>query len=94
MAARRMIWRQIIIVIAKVHMPAGLKLFQIIQALCLNGLLPGFRKGGQEHRSQNRDDGDDNEEFDQSKATGLAESAAMAWREWQRRIHSGRNKEL
>jgi len=61
------IQRQSIMVIVHVHVPAQLKLFEIVDAR--NALRFGLRLGqsGQKQARQDRDDGDDNEEFNQRK---------------------------
>ena len=43
-------------------------LFEVIFALGASGGFAGLLDGGQEESDEDRDDGDDNEEFDESKA--------------------------
>ena len=48
-------------------MPAQLQLSQIILALSCLGAGLGPAQGGEQHRRQNRDDGNDDEQFNESK---------------------------
>src|SRR5258706_7032695 len=58
---------QIAVVILGVHKVAQAHLFEIAKAVDAFGPFFGASQGGQKHGGENRDDGDDHQEFDQSK---------------------------
>ena len=62
------IWRQHVVIVVCVHVPAHLQLPQVVDAI--NRLGAGFplAQRGQQQTGKNRDDGDDNEEFDQGES--------------------------
>ena len=60
-----------VMVILLIHAHAEDDLLQVVDAADGTGLLTGLRKGRQQHGSQNRDDGDDNQKFDQGEMTIL-----------------------
>ena len=55
--------------IVRVHQPAELQLLLVVQTGCGMRFALGLRQRGQEHRSEDRDDGDDDKEFDEGEAT-------------------------
>ena len=60
-----------VMVVLLVHAHAEDDLLQVVDAADGAGLLTGLREGWQQHGSQNRDDGDDNQKFDQCEMTIL-----------------------
>ncbi len=58
-----------VLVVAEIHMAGEHELFGIVHAEDAFGLFFGFGKGGQQHACEDRDDGDNHEQLDQSKAT-------------------------
>jgi len=57
-----------VIVIARIHDPGKGKLPRIVHAGDAESFLLRFGKNGQEHSRENRDNGDDEEQFDKSEA--------------------------
>src|SRR6185436_18107540 len=55
------------LILRKVKQEGEAQLFEIAAADGLLAFVLGFGKGGQEHARQNRDDGDDDEQFDQGE---------------------------
>src|SRR5262245_9320437 len=63
-------WENLIVVL-DIHLEREAGLLEIGHATGRLGLLLRSRHGGQQHRRQNRDDGDYDEKFDQRKPAGL-----------------------
>ena len=63
---------ELIVVIAGVHNPGKRELFPVTDALHSGRLGLGLRQCGKEHSGENRDDGNDHEQFDQSEACSAA----------------------
>ncbi len=59
------------LVVTRVHGKAGTELFHVAGAVDGVGLVTGFGEGGEKHGGQNRDDGDDDQQLDQSEMTGF-----------------------
>ena len=52
-----------------IHLPAQARLFQVVVAGGFQRLDFGFAQRGQQHRRQDRDDGDHHQQLDQGKSS-------------------------
>ena len=57
-----------VVIVQLIHLPSEHELLGIIHAHNALSLALGLCQGGQEHAGQNRDDGDNHQQFDQGKA--------------------------
>jgi hypothetical protein len=75
----RIVWRQVVVVVPDVEMPANLKLALIVQAFDIDGGLPGLAQNGKNDGRENGDDGNDNKQLDERKtrAPGASFPAAL-----------------
>src|SRR5258707_14705190 len=66
-----------IVGIFREHLLPSAHLFAIVHARDLAGLFSGFGQRGQQHSGQNRDDGNDNEKFNEGEAN--SPGGALWW---------------
>ena len=59
-------------VVVSVHLPSQRQLLMVGQALNALGLELGFSQGRQKHRRENRDDGDDDQQFNEGEGASRA----------------------
>jgi len=60
---------ELVVVFTSIHQRGQAELFEVAGTLRDNGFIFGASDGGKEHARQDRDDGNDDEQFDESKAT-------------------------
>ncbi len=69
------IWRQPVIIVQRIEVPADLELPEVVQARDIECLRFGFAQAGQEQTCQNGNDGDDDQQLNQGKG-----KAALSFR--------------
>ena len=68
--------------IVRIHRQPQTELSKVVGASRPQSTVFGVAERGQEHRRQNRDDGDDDEEFNQSEAAARPKGGVLRKRPW------------